>query len=259
LLYALSKLKHENVKRIAFNDAVRDVKPLIERYKPSNTRSAEVVLQPFKRLESDIWQIDGIEKNRSASFRLAEARDQNIEAGFSDDVLAAFRSDPNMIDIVALNLLGMFPPSLHSDICNAVGLYLGTDENHHRHDPRFRMEVFRAYHEQCCVCKYDIKMNGADVTLEAAHIKMYSAGGPDKVNNGLLLCAIHHRLFDLGAITLNNSMKIWVSESIDGNWGEKLKDEFHEKEISYPREDCMLPKPEYIQWHNRCIFKGNVA
>ena len=84
-----------------------------------------------------------------------------------------------------------FPPSLHPDILEAVGLYLGQDEleavMRKKRDPHFRNIVLTAYYEQCAICKYDIKMNGAAIALEAAHIQMHSAGGPDEVSNGLAL------------------------------------------------------------------------
>ena len=37
--------------------------------------------------------------------------------------------------------------------------------------------------------------------LEAAHIKWFQARGPDVVQNGLALCSLHHKIFDLGANT----------------------------------------------------------
>lgn len=265
LLYALSKLKNENAERIAFNDAEEIVSPLIQTYGPF--RAKTTVAYPFARLANDksnIWWIDSYEKNASGDLSLTEARDRRLKAGFSDDVLAAFKADPKLIDNVALNLLERnFPPSLHQDILDTVGLCLGNDEveaiTRRKRDPRFRVNVLTAYYEQCCICKYDIKMNGAAVALEAAHIKMHSAGGPDEVHNGLSLCAIHHKLFDLGAITVDKAMKVRVSERVVGYWGRKLNDEYNEKEISLPRNETMLPMPRYLEWHNEQIFKGVVA
>lgn len=265
LLYALSKLKNENAERIAFNDAEEIVSPLIKTYGPF--RAKTTVAYPFARLANDksnIWWIDSYEKNASGDLSLTEARDRRLKAGFSDDVLAAFKADPKLIDNVALNLLERnFPPSLHQDILEAVGLCLGNDEveaiTRRKRDPRFRVNVLTAYYEQCCICKYDIKMNDAAVALEAAHIKMHSAGGPDEVYNGLSLCAIHHKLFDLGAITVDKAMKVRVSERVVGDWGRKLNDEYNEKEISLPRNETMLPMARYLAWHNDQIFKGVVA
>lgn len=265
LLYALSKLKNEKVERISFNEAENIVNPLIQSYGPF--RAKTTVAYPFARLandESNIWWIDKHERNASGDFSLVEARDRKLKAGFSADILTAFKADPKLIDNVALSLLERnFAPSLHQDILAAVGLHLGYDEieaiTRRKRDPRFRRDVLAAYYEQCCVCKYDIKMNGAAVALEAAHIKMHSAGGPDEVSNGLALCVIHHKLFDLGAITVDEAMKIRVSERVVGEWGRKLNDDFNEKRISEPRSETMLPSPQFIHWHNEQIFKGIVG
>lgn len=262
LLYALSRLKNEKTERISFTDAEDVVSPLIQTYGPFNAKTT--VAYPFARLaneKSNIWWIDEYEKNASGDLKLTEARDRKLQAGFSDDVLAAFRKNPKLIDNVAVNLLERnFSPSLHQDILGAVGLYLGDDEIEavirRKRDPKFRYKVLTAYYEQCCVCKYDIKMNGAAVALEAAHIKMHSAGGPDEIPNGLSLCVIHHKLFDLGAITVDKDMKVRVSERVVGDWGRKLNDDFHEKEISLPRNEGMLPAGQFIRWHNQQIFKG---
>lgn len=263
LLYALARLKNEKIERIAFTDAEKIVDPLIRRYGPFNTKST--VAHPYARLANDkgLWRIDDHDKDASGGLRLTEARDRNLEAGFSDDVLRAFRENPKLIDLAAINLLERnFPPSLHPDILGAVGLHLGQDELEStmrmKRDPRFRDKVLTAYYEQCAICNYDIKMNGAALALEAAHIRMHSAGGPDEVANGLALCVIHHKLFDLGALTVDEDMNIRVSERVVGDWGRKLNDEFHQKPIAEPRSHEMAPAPQYIRWHNEQIFKGVV-
>lgn len=262
LLYALAQLKNDKIERIAFTDAEVAVGPLVQTYGPFNAEPS--VNYPYARLANDkngIWWIEEHAKNPSGDLRLTEARSQNIKAGFSNDVLQAFHENPKLIDLVALNLLERnFPPSLHPDIQEAVGLYLGLDEleavTRKKRDRRFRDIVLTAYYEQCAICKYDIKMNGAAVALEAAHIQMHSAGGPDEVNNGLALCVIHHKLFDLGALTIDQNMNVLVSERVVGDWGRKLNDDFHEKPIALPRNETMAPSLQYIQWHNEQIFKG---
>ena len=264
LLYALAQFKNEKIERIAFNDVEPAVGPLIQTYGPFNAKTS--VTYPYARLandKSEIWWIEEHDKNASDDLNLTEARDRNLKAGFSDDVLRHFRENPKLIDLVAINLLERhFPPSLHRDILDAVGLYLGQTEIEavirKKRNPRFRSIVLTAYYEQCAVCKYDIKMNGAAVALEAAHIQMHSAGGPDEVTNGLALCVIHHKLFDLGAMTVGRDMNIRVSECVVGDWGRKLNDEFHERPIALPRSTSMKPAPEYIHWHNETIFKGFV-
>jgi putative restriction endonuclease len=55
------------------------------------------------------------------------------------------------------------------------------------------------------------------------------------------------------------NLKIRVSERVVGDWGRRLNDEFHEKEVLLPRSEKLHPTPGYIQWHNEQIFKGVVG
>ena len=71
-----------------------------------------------------------------------------------------------------------------------------------RRDPQFRARVLRAYEYRCCVCGFNLLIAGQHAGLEAAHIQWHTAGGPDVEPNGLSLCALHHKLFDLGAFTI---------------------------------------------------------
>jgi hypothetical protein len=41
----------------------------------------------------------------------------------------------------------------------------------------------------------------------------FSFGGPDDLDNGLALCALHHKLFDLGALGLDTHMRVQVSSA----------------------------------------------
>lgn len=262
LLYALARLKGSGVDRIAFDEAEKVVDPLIAAYGPFGVKST--VAYPFARLANDassIWQVGPHGKTSSGDLLIGEARETKLKAGFSADVLDAFRAEPGLIDAVALDQLERnFPPTLHRDILEALGLQLGTDtpdaDNRPGRSPKFRRDVLSAYYEQCCVCRYDMKMNGAAVALDAAHIKMHAVGGPDEVGNGLALCVIHHKLFDLGAITLDAEMRLHVSGQVVGDWGRRLADEFHGREIALPRNAEMNPAPEFVRWHNTQIFKG---
>ena len=268
LLYALAEFRNRNRERIDFNDAEKTVGPLIRQYTSLNTNAR--VADPFGRLANDkgnIWWIEPHQTDASGNLSSSEARERHLKAGFPDDVLAAFRRYPELIDNVAINLLERnFSPSLHHDILEAVGLFLGVDKvdkwesvMRRKRNPTFRLNVLNAYHEQCCVCKCDIKMNGAAVALEAGHIKMHSAGGPDDVKNGLALCVIHHKLFDIGALTVDRDIKVRVSEKVGGVWGHRLYDEYHEQPILMPLNDKMIPAEQYLRWHNERIFKGSVV
>ena len=48
---------------------------------------------------------------------------------------------------------------------------------------------------QCAFCGF-IKLDSADLAIEAAHIRWTQFGGPDAIDNGLACCSIHHQAFD---------------------------------------------------------------
>src|ERR1043165_4538431 len=55
--------------------------------------------------------------------------------------------------------------------------------------------------------------------LDAAHIRWHQAGGPDQESNGLALCVLHHKTFDLGAFTVNHEGLLLVSDQANGTEG----------------------------------------
>jgi putative restriction endonuclease len=72
----------------------------------------------------------------------------------------------------------------------------------------FRKILFEAYSNKCCVCGIEIPE-----ILEAAHIIPYRECNDEQkfsVNNGLLLCANHHKLFDNGLLEITKEYKIFI-------------------------------------------------
>jgi putative restriction endonuclease len=66
----------------------------------------------------------------------------------------------------------------------------------------FRQTLLRVYQSSCAFCGLTL-----DVALEASHIIPWSeCEDRDKLNvqNGLLLCSVHHRLFDAGALIVTD-------------------------------------------------------
>ncbi len=71
---------------------------------------------------------------------------------------------------------------------------------------RFRTAIMDAYGFRCAVTGYD-----AVEALEAAHIVPYMGPGTNRVSNGLLLRTDVHRLFDRGALAIDErSFKVLV-------------------------------------------------
>ena len=90
------------------------------------------------------------------------------------------------------------------------------------------------------------------------HIRPYRESGPNRVNNGLLLRADLHQIFDAGYITVTSDYRVEVSK--------KVKEEFENGREYYrfhgqalanlPRLRLERPSAEYIGWHNLHVFRG---
>lgn len=112
----------------------------------------------------------------------------------------------------------------------------------------FRALVTNAYVRRCA-------MTGEKTlpVLEAAHIQSYSESGPHSTQNGILLRADLHRLFDRHYITITPDLRIEVSGRIHEEY-QNGKDYYklHGKYLAIqPNNPNDLPAKEYIEWHNQ--------
>ena len=150
-------------------------------------------------------------------------------------MLATFEREPELIDAVALHLLERhFAPGLHEEILEAVGLELGTPVATRRRDMAFRSAVLEAYLAECCVCGFSLRLVDGLIGVDAAHIRWHAHGGPDEVPNGLALCALHHRLFDHGAVTVREDLRVRVARALAGSSARDLFNELDDQELRPP-------------------------
>lgn len=110
----------------------------------------------------------------------------------------------------------------------------------------FREKLLHRY-GNCCLCG----INNPTILI-ASHIKPWKDSKPDEkldVDNGLLLCANHDKLFDSGLITFDNDGRIIISDHISIldrillNISENMKIKLTEK------------NKEYLKFHRNTIFK----
>jgi len=93
--------------------------------------------------------------------------------------------------------------------------------------------------------------------IDAAHIKWHQAGGPDVEANGLALCVLHHKSFDLGALTINNDLAVLVSEEVHESTGvEESLLRHHAQPMRRPQRPEHVPAQGFLDWHVRQVFKG---
>lgn len=116
----------------------------------------------------------------------------------------------------------------------------------------FRVLVTDAYLRRCA-----ISGERTLPVLEAAHIKPYSEFGINSVDNGLLLRADLHKLFDNGYITVTSDYKVEVSLKIKEEF-ENGRDyyKFHGNNLSsIPKTHFELPNKNYLIWHNENVYQ----
>lgn len=111
----------------------------------------------------------------------------------------------------------------------------------------FRDSLINRY-SHCCLCD----INNEDLLI-ASHIKPWAKSSDNEkldVNNGLLLCPNHDKLFDKGYISFDNDGNILISE--------KLSDENLRAMNITKHEHIYLTyeNKEYMEYHRKVIFKS---
>ena len=216
LLWLIGRLAEGQPAEVSFKEAELDLKLLMHRYRLGrNVR----VAYPFVYLghNRELWRVedssghDVAKRPQSTKESPVFLRKEAVGALAPEFELAL--RDPTVRSVVVNALLHMeFPETLHEEILDDVGLGHLVAPAPSRRDPSFKSTVLLAYENRCSFCGYGGNLRGAPVGIDAAHVKMRSHSGPDRIDNGLALCALHHRLFDRGALGLDEDRQILVSQ-----------------------------------------------
>jgi hypothetical protein len=117
-----------------------------------------------------------------------------------------------------------------------------------RGQPNFRKLLMSAYDGKCAITG----CNAPDA-LEAAHILGYRGNFSNKANNGLLLRADIHTLFDLRLLAVEiNDMTCVIAERLIGTEYE----EFRGKDVIVPEVKESRPGRSHLQFHREHSFCG---
>jgi putative restriction endonuclease len=194
-----------------------------------------------------------------------ELRAAGATGRLAPELRTALRRQPSLLGRMARVLLDLhFPPSLHEELREAVGLELELAEmkplmtGRRQRDRRMREAVLIAYEYQCAFCGYDGRIGAVPVGLEAAHVRWWAFDGPDDVNNGLCLCSLHHKLFDRGVLGVGDGHLIMVSQ---GFVGQSTAASDHV--VSLAGRALLGPQPgtpviaaAHRSWHTEQVFHG---
>lgn len=112
----------------------------------------------------------------------------------------------------------------------------------------FRAILLKIYGCACAVCGLSV-----EAALEAAHIVQYSEANDEQrvdPQNGILLCAVHHKFFDRGIIKISEGYRLHCQTSLAKTEYDKLMlIPFHQKILNLPKENKYLPNKEYLESH----------
>ena len=262
LLWLIGRVAGGLPGRVAYSEVEADLQRLLLKHPVG--KSKPKVENPFVYLASDphLWRVEDStggdvarmdqRKKLSPPFLRAEA------TGVLAPEFELALHDRGVRSAVVNALLQMeFPETLHEEILRDVNLGHVVALEQAARDPRFKSTVLRAYEDRCSFCGYDLRLDGSPVGIDAAHVQMRTRGGPDLIENGLALCVQHHRLFDGGALGLDQDHRILVSERLnlsDQEAAARIKDLVGIR-IRRPLRRYRLPAAEHIDWHAKNLFK----
>ena len=268
ILYALARQILDPDVEFEFSVIEKDIENLLNEFgKPQKKGGRQKPYEPFWRLQKDgIWEVRSdreIAPDVSGSVSPVDLRDCNATGFFTAEVAQQIKENPHVALQAAQELLNEhFTEPLRPSVLQRVGFDYGVFSakkylaKKTKRDRKFRENVLHAYGYSCAVCGFNLRMKTSPVGLEAAHIKWHQHGGPDTENNGLALCATHHKLLDSGVMTLSEDYKILLSEWIfDPDRENSFIKEYHKREINLPMNSRHSPATDYIRWHREEVFK----
>lgn len=266
VLLELGRIARGEQGQVDFNVIEPRMASLLEEF--GRTGAAATRHYPFWHLRTDgIWHLVGpatiLDRPPGATPTLTELRQHHVSGGLSPVIRAALDSQPELVPEIARRIVDAhFPDSIRDDVLEAVGLPTTLQVSSglpqpRRRDPAFREKVLLAYEYRCCVCGHDLRLGRQVIGLEAAHIKWFQAGGPDVETNGLALCSLHHKIFDLGAFTvLPETYEMVFSRHVVGSPEIQARLlSYHGAGLIQPQGKEFMPNPDFLDWHRREVFK----
>jgi len=266
LLYALGRLASGHSGPVRFQTAEPDLSRLLDDFGPPRKSQHSY---PFRRLANDdgIWIVttpSGEDPGDSAG----RLKVLGATGTLSPELEAAVQADPGLLVLLARFLLeDNWPPSLHDEIAASVGLDLDAAEvalvrerlaeDRRRRDPQFRERVLVAYEYRCAMCGYDGMMDRSAVGLEAAHVRWWSDGGPDTVDNAVSLCSLHHVLFDKGVLGVSTDHEVKVSKRFIARsaTARSLVLDLAGASLLEPQAGEPTPAATNLDWHATQVFR----
>lgn len=264
LLWMIGRIAEGLPARVTFQDAEKDLRKLMASYRLGKT--APKIEYPFVYLGSSsrLWQVNDSQGNdvtkmpQNIKESLTCLRERKVIGELTPEFELALH-DPHIRSQVVTTLLNMtFPETTHEEILEDVKLDHLVTPAPPKRDPHFKPTVLLAYENRCSFCGFGSSLEGKPLGIDAAHVRMRARQGPDSIENGVALCVLHHRLFDRGALGLDNSLHILVSQNIMLRENESpvpIK-QLVGKQMRHPQPGYEAPALRFVRWHREYLFRG---
>jgi len=263
LLLALGRLSETGSSELPWSDAEKSLADLIAEFGPATrTGRRQSAAYPFTHLRTDgVWKL-----SRDVPMDNLGPLDAAPITGRLEASLERALSRPGQIEEAARFLVdAQFPRTVAPDVLIAVGLdpdevfatgAAPASDSDRRRSSWWPRAILEAWDRQCAFCGYDGQLGSSSVGLEAAHIRWFNLGGPDELNNGIALCSLHHKLFDRGALGLDQEYRILVSGIFSARTDAAKRIYDLQSRPLRPRRGTALPAGEHVAWHDREVFRG---
>ncbi|MGY1840252.1 MULTISPECIES: phosphorothioated DNA-binding restriction endonuclease [unclassified Modestobacter] len=259
-LLALGRLAATGRSDVPWSVAEERLADLIAEFGPaSHTGRAQSAAYPFTRLRADnIWVLDReVDDDKVSPLRAG------VTGRFEAALEERLATDPILVQAVARTLVDShFPPTVAADVLVAVGFDPEVSQSGaaspgaRKRSQTWRMAVLQAWDEQCAFCGFDGRAGGMAIGVEAAHVRWFALDGPDDLDNGLALCALHHKLFDRGVLGLDDDLAVIVSQRFTARTTSgRTVYALHGRRLT-PRPGTEPPALDHVGWHRYQVFQG---
>ena len=131
----------------------------------------------------------------------------------------------------------------------------GTAAGGRTRDPLFKELVLRISEHRYAFKEFSGRLANTTVGLDAAQVQWHAAGGPDGKENGIAICMLHHRLFDRGALSLDNNHRVLGSKHFAGlNEGSTTVTALAHRPSRSPINGRQRPNSSHLARHRREVF-----
>lgn len=171
---------------------------------------------------------------------------------YIEQMISIHDSGSNPAELAALQQMASDPLAVEPDNLPASRRKVMAKTLRLLRDRKFSEHVLKAYNHRCAFCGIQLRL------LDAAHILPVShPDSNDKVNNGISLCALHHRAYDTALVSFDEKYQIKVSNISVDILGKDSRDGGIDEFIKALKPSLLLPQIQASYPSSQMISKAN--